>query len=95
MARGIHPKKEVRKALKELRAAGWTIEAAVGGHAHRWGTATCPHQHPDGSGGVIRCVQGIRSTPRNEGNHARELRRALRWCEEWLAHSALQEQTDV
>ena len=51
MARGVHPKKEVRKAIKEPRAAGWTIEVAVGGHAHRWGTATCPHQHPDGSGG--------------------------------------------
>ena len=23
--------------------------------------------------------------PKNEGNHARELQRALRWCEEWLA----------
>ena len=71
MARGVHPKKEIRKALKELAAAGWTIEIAVGGHSHRWGTATCPHQHPDGSGGLSRCVQGIRSTPRNEGDHAR------------------------
>ena len=47
MARGVHPKKEIRQALKELTAAGWTIEIAVGGHSHRWGTATCPHQHPD------------------------------------------------
>lgn len=55
MARGVHPKKEVRKAIKELRAAGWRIEVATGGHAHRWGTATCPHQHPDGSGRLFRC----------------------------------------
>lgn len=80
MARGIHPKKEVRRAIKELRAAGWTIKTAVGGHAHRWGTATCPHQHLDGSDGRSHCVQAIRSTPRNEGNEANRLRRALRQC---------------
>ncbi len=94
MARGVHPKKEVRKAIKELRAAGWTIEVASGGRAHRWGTATCPHQHPDGSGGVARCVKGIRSTPRNEGNHARELRRALRWCGKRLTQATRQEDRD-
>lgn len=85
MARGTHPKKEVRKALKELRAAGWTIEVAVGGHAHGWGTATCPHLHPGGPGGVYICVLGIRSTPRNEGDHANRLRQALRNCQEALA----------
>ena len=84
MARGIHPKKEVRRALKELRAAGWTIKIAAGRNAHGWGTATCPHQHPDGQG---RCVRGIRSTPRNEGDHANRLRRALRKCQESLARS--------
>ena len=95
MARGVHPKKEVRKAINELRAAGWTIEVAVGGHSHRWGTATCPHQHPDSSGGATRCVQGIRSTPRNGGNHAKELRRALRSCEGRLTQSARQENRDA
>lgn len=81
MARGTHPKKEVQKALKELRTAGWTIKIAVGRTAHRWGTATCPRQHPDGSGGASHCVLAIRSTPRNEGNHANRLRRALRQCQ--------------
>ena len=87
MARGVHPKKEVRKAIKELRAAGWTIEVAVGGHTHRWGTATCPHQHPDGSGGVTRCSRGIHGTPRNQYDQADRLRRALRECQEMLARS--------
>lgn len=87
MARGTHPKKEVRKALKELRAAGWTIEVAVGGNAHRWGTATCPHQHPDGSGRTSNCVYAVRSTPRNEADHANRLRRALRKCQETLGRS--------
>ena len=79
MARSVHPKKEVRKALKELRAAGWTVET-VTGRGHRWGTATCPRQHPDGSGGLSRCVLGIDCTPRNPGDHANRLRRALRKC---------------
>lgn len=81
MARRTHPKKEVRKALKELRAAGWTIETAVGGSAHRWGTATCPHLHPDESGRGSSCVEGVYSTPRNEKDHASRLRRALRRCQ--------------
>ena len=87
MARGIHPKKEVRKALKELRAAGWTIEVAAGGNAHRWGTATCPHQHPDTSGRTSSCVHAVRSTPRNEGDHANQLRRVLRNCQQALERS--------
>ena len=95
MVRGVHPKKEVRKAITQLRAAGWRIEVATGGHAHRWGTATCPHQHPDGSGRLSRCVKPIHSTPRNEGNHAGELRRALRWCGERLAQPRRQEDRDA
>ena len=63
MARGVHPKKEVRKALRKLRAAGWTIDVASGGHSHRWGTAICPYQHPESSGRSSRCVHFIRSTP--------------------------------
>ena len=87
MARGVHPKKEIRKALQELTAAGWTIEIAVGGHSHRWGTATCPHQHPDGSGRAFRCSLFIYGTPRSEGNQAKELRQALRRCEQRVAQS--------
>lgn len=87
MASGTHPRKEVRKALKELRAAGWTIKTAVGGHAHRWGTVTCPHQHPDGSGEATCCVRVIYGTPHNQYDEANRLRRALRKCQELLARS--------
>ena len=87
MSRRVHPKKEVRKAIKELKAAGWTIEVAVGGHAHRWGTATCPHLHPDGSGRVICCTRVIYGTPRNQHDQANRLRQALRQCQEMLAQS--------
>ena len=87
MARGTHPKKEVRKALKELRAAGWTIKTADGGHAHRWGTATCPHQHADHSDEATCCIQVIYGTPRNQYDEANRLRRALRKCQRRLARS--------
>lgn len=86
MARGVHPKKEVRKALKQLRLAGWTVRVAAGGHSHRWGTATCPYDHPDGAGGVKRCLHGIYGTPRSQDGHAKELREALRGC--WKALAA-------
>ena len=79
MARGVHPKKEVRKALKELRAAGWTIDVTAG-RGHRRGIATCPHQHPDDAGRLSQCVVGIDCTPRNQGDHANRIRRALRKC---------------
>ena len=87
MARDTHPKKEVRKTIRELKAAGWAIEVAVGGHAHRWGTATCPHQHPDGSGKVTCCVRVIYGTPHNQYDEADRLRRALRKCQRMLARS--------
>lgn len=93
MARDTHPKKEVRKALKELRAAGWTIEVAVGGHSHRWGTVTCPYQHPDGSGDATRCVRVVYGTPRNQSDQANRLRRTLRQCQQALARSE-EEQID-
>lgn len=96
MARsGVHPNKEVRKALKDMRKAGWTIETAAGGHSHRWGRAVCPHWHVDDSGRRYRCTRGIDSTPRNAGNHAKRIRRALRRCQELLAQFGNEEQSDA
>lgn len=46
MARGIHPSKEVRKAIRQLRKAGRTIVLAKGRSSHRWGTALCPSRNP-------------------------------------------------
>ena len=95
MARGVHPKKEVRKALKELRAAGWTIEVARGGHSHRWGTAVCPHWHIDHSGRMHHCVQSIDGTPRNPGNHAKRIRRGWFKYQEMLTRFGNEEQSDA
>ncbi len=94
MARGVHPKKEVRKAIKELTAAGWKIETAPSGHGHRWGIATCPHQHSDGAGGMSRCSQVIYGTPRSQDDHANRLRRELRMCQEVLARSGQEQGND-
>lgn len=87
MARGVHPKKEVRRAVGTLQAAGWTIEVSVRGRGHRWATAMCPNQHPSNSGPPSRCVRVIHGTPRNEGDHAKQLLAALRKCEAMMARS--------
>lgn len=68
MARGTHSRKEVEKALKAPEAAGWSVIATAAGH--RWGKAQCGHG----------CVISIWSTPKNPGNHAKQITRAVRNC---------------
>jgi len=70
--RARHPKPEVEAALREAEAAGWRVEASVGGH--RWGVMRCPEQSWAG------CQESIWSTPTNPGNHAKRLRAAVRNC---------------
>jgi hypothetical protein len=72
MPRRRHPKKEVEEALREAESVGWRVEATVPGH--RWGVMRCPEISRDG------CQASIWSTPRNPGNHAKQLRRALTRC---------------
>ena len=71
MARRRHPKKEVEEALREAENAGWTVAPSPSGH--RWGSVHC-------SAGRAGCRLSIFSTPRNPGNHARHIRRALIRC---------------
>jgi hypothetical protein len=68
MTRAGHPKKEVEKALKAAEAADWAVTPTTAGH--RWGKAEC------GKG----CVISIWSTPKNSGNHAKQIDRAVRNC---------------
>ena len=67
MSADKHPKKEIRKALREADAEGWEIERKRG---HAWAVARC-------GGG---CKISIFSTPANAENHANQIRRALRRC---------------
>jgi len=76
MSRGRHPRKEIEDALAEAEAAGWTVAQTASGH--RWGVMRC------GESSRAGCQASVWSTPRNAGNHARQLRRALQRCgHEW------------
>lgn len=68
-----HPKKEVEDSLEFAESHAWTVEAPRPGHP--WGKATCGREGHD-------CLVWIWSTPRNAGNHARQIRRAVYRCTE-------------
>jgi hypothetical protein len=75
MARS-HPKKEVQDALEYAESKGWRIE--VGG-AHAWGKMYCPNNDKECRCG-IHCITSIWSTPKNPGNHAKDIRRVVDNC---------------
>lgn len=64
-----HPKKEVEAAVAAAEAKGWTWRPL--GH---WGRLFCPHADESG------CQVGIYSTPKNAGNHAKQIIRAVGRC---------------
>lgn len=63
-----HPKKDIEKALATVEESGWTITLRSG---HAWGVMKC-------AGGC--CQVSIWSTPKSEGNHAKQLLRELKKC---------------
>jgi hypothetical protein len=63
-----HSKKEVKEALIYAESHGWTVQPTASGHA--WGSASC------GQG----CRISIWSTPKNPGNHGKQIRRAVDRC---------------
>jgi hypothetical protein len=76
MPRAKHPNKEVESALRHAEAHGWRI--SVGG-SHAWGRIYCPYNDPECRCGEF-CITSVWSTPRNAGNHARDLRRVVDNC---------------
>ena len=66
-----HPKKEVRKALKQARAAGWSVVRSRGRSSHAWGVVMCP------SGA---CRLRLYGTPRVPEDLARWIRRKVLNC---------------
>lgn len=68
MTRARHPKKEVEEALKGAEEQGWSVNPMKSGH--RWGVTEC------GAG----CRLSIWSTPKNAGNHGKDIRRAVERC---------------
>ena len=75
MAR-LHQKKEVSKALEEAVALGFRIQQP-GGSAHAGLILLCPHAAPAGH------RMSVASTPRDEDNEARRIRRFVAKCDHW------------
>ena len=73
MARPRHPNKEVEDAVAYAEARHWP-QHDFGRALGHWGRLFCPHADRDG------CQVGIFSTPKNAGNHARQIIRAIDRC---------------
>lgn len=76
MARRSHSKPEIEAALKYAEANGWRVDL---GGSHAWGKIYCPYNDPDCRCGIF-CVASIWSTPKNSGNHAKQIRRIVDNC---------------
>ena len=66
-----HPKKEVRKVLKQARAAGWSVVRSKGRSGHSWGAVVCP------SG---TCRVRLPGTPRVPQDLADKVKRSIAKC---------------
>jgi len=77
MRRPRHPKQEVEESLQHAEEQGWRIELRGGGHA--WGRMYCPYNDAECRCGEY-CISSIWSTPKNAGNHARQLKRVVDNC---------------
>jgi hypothetical protein len=64
-----HPNKEIEAAVASAESKGWTCR--MQGH---WGRLYCPHSDRNG------CQVGVSGTPKNPGNHARQITRAVERC---------------
>lgn len=71
MVRSRHPDKEIEQAVATAESLGWRV-VPISGHA--WGRLYCAQADRDG------CMISVWSTPRNAGNHARDIVRALNRC---------------
>lgn len=76
MTRRVHPKSEIEAALQYAEANGWRID--VGG-SHAWGKIYCPYNDKECRCGTF-CITSVWSTPKNAGNHAKQIRRVIDNC---------------
>ena len=76
MTRRSHPKQDIESALKYAEQHNWRI--TVGG-GHAWGKMYCPKNDKACRCGEF-CITSINSTPRNAGNHAKQIRRVVDNC---------------
>lgn len=76
MSRKKHSKQEIEDALCYAEENGWRVE--VGG-SHAWGKIYCPYNNKECRCGEF-CITSIWSTPRNAGNHGKQIRRVVDNC---------------
>ena len=76
MARAKHPKKEVEAVLQYAESKNWTVH--VGG-SHAWGKLYCPNNDSQCRCGTF-CIMSVWSTPKNSGNHAKDIKRGVDGC---------------
>lgn len=76
MSRRSHPDSDIEDALKYAEKNGWRID--VGG-GHCWGKIYCPYNDKECRGGIF-CRSSVWSTPRNPGNHAKQIRKVVDNC---------------
>ena len=73
MSEPRHPNKEIRAAVEDALARGWTLVPG-GPPAHAWGQLRCPFGQRGG------CQKSVYSTPRKPEAHAAEIRRYVNRC---------------
>lgn len=64
-----HPKKQIEEAVSYAEGKNWTVK--MQGH---WGRLYCPQADREG------CQVGVFGTPRDDDNHARQIKRAVDRC---------------
>ena len=72
MSRPRHPDKDIERAVQYAESLDWSVRMSKKGHA--WGYLYCPQSTREG------CKVGVYSTPRNPGNHARQILREIDLC---------------
>jgi hypothetical protein len=93
MSRRSHPKSEIEAALASAEQNGWRVEL---GGSHAWGKIYCPYNDQECGKCVLGvspseapfqerrcgmfCITSIWSTPKNAGNHAKQIRRVVDNC---------------
>jgi hypothetical protein len=76
MSRRSHPKPEIEAALAYAEQNGWRVEL---GGSHAWGKIYCHYKDRECRCGIF-CITSIWSTPKNAGNHAKQIRRVIDNC---------------
>jgi hypothetical protein len=74
--RKSHQRKEIEGAIRHAEALGWEWRKGAG---HAWGILRCPWNDEECRCGEY-CQISVWSTPRNPGNHARQIRRVVDGC---------------